>query len=344
MLINKIFILLFIVLLCTNQELLKCQTDSANFFPQMIEMKNGNIYFGSIVSEDQFSTLIRNLSGQKVQLMNSEIIQITPDWSKIPLNFARLTLIDGEEYTGTIKDYIDTSFIIQDVTGIKMKIPQSKIISFKKLRDNIVNGSLQGFDPNRTRLFFAPTARSLNAGEWYFSDYMIFFPIVAVGITDFTILSGGISLIPGAENQLVYGNLKFTLLQKDNFGLSAGLFYATVFSYSAGGVAYGIATIGSDDNAVTLGLGNGFTGEEGFAENPIIVAGGEIRISNSVKIISENWIPTNGDEAVVSFGFRFFGELVAGDFGLITVSSLLESDGFPFIPWLGFTYNFGYQK
>ncbi len=341
--VKKILVLLLFILLSLNQEILKCQTDSANFFPQMIEMKNGDIFFGSIVNQGQFATLINNLAGQKIQLMNKDIMMIAQEWNKKPLNFTRIDLVNGEEYTGIVEDYRDTCFIIRDTSGIEMKIPQNKILGFKKLRGNVVNGSLQKFDPNRTKLFLAPTARSLNAGEGYLSDYMIFFPFVAVGISDFAIISGGVSLIPGAENQLVYGNLKFTLFPKDNIGVSTGLFYMTVFSYSAGGVVYGIATIGSDDKAITLGLGNGFTGENGFSENPIIIAGGEIRLSNDVKIISENWIPTNGDDALLSFGLRFFGEHVAGDFGLITNSSLLsESRGFPFIPWLGFTYNFGY--
>jgi hypothetical protein len=343
MLIKQIFFISIIMLLLIFNESILSQTDSLNSFPQMIEMKNGDIFFGSIIYQGEFATLIENISGQKIQLMNNDIIMIVQDWNKKPLNFTRIDLINGEKYTGIIEDYKDTCFIVKNDSGIEMKIPQNKILNFKKLRDNVINGVLQKFDPNRTRLFLAPTARSLNAGEGYFSDYMIFFPFVAVGITDYAIISGGVSLIPNAENQLVYGNLKFTLFQKDNLSLSAGLFYMTVFDYSSGGVAYGIATIGSNEKAITLGLGNGFTGENGFSENPILIAGGEIRISNSVNVISENWIPTDGTEVILSFGLRFFGEHVAGDFALITNSSLLsESRGFPFIPWLGVTYNFGY--
>jgi hypothetical protein len=343
MLIKKIFFVSILISVFISNEAVRCQTDSLNSLPQMVEMKNGDIFFGIIINQGEFATLIENISGQKIQLMNKDIIMIAQEWNKKPLNFTRIELVNGEEYKGIIEDYKDTCFIIKDASGIEMKVPQNKIISFKKLRDNLVNGSIQRFDPNRTRLFLAPTARSLNAGEGYFSDYMIFFPFVAVGITDFASLSGGVSLIPGAENQMVYGNLKFTLFQNENVGICAGLFYMTVFEYSAGGVAYGIATIGSNDKAITLGLGNGFTGESGFSENPIIVAGGEFTVSDGLKIISENWIPANGDEAILSFGFRFFGENVAGDFGLITVSSFLsESRGFPFIPWLGFTYNFGH--
>jgi len=84
-------------------------------------------------------------------------------------------------------------------------------------------------------------------------------------------------------------------------------------------------------------LGWGFVGSD-FGDAPPIVLGGEVQVSESVKLLSENWIPAGADEAILSFGIRFFGEHLAGDFGLIT--STEASGGFPFIPWLGFVYNF----
>jgi hypothetical protein len=38
------------------------------------------------------------------------------------------------------------------------------------------------------------------------------------------------------------------------------------------------------------------------------------------------------------FGIRFFEEKLAADLGFIYISG---AEGFPFLPWLGFTYNFG---
>ena len=40
---------------------------------------------------------------------------------------------------------------------------------------------------------------------------------------------------------------------------------------------------------------------------------------------------------------RFFGENLAADFGLIHVAGS-DIEGFPFIPWIGFAYNFGASK
>lgn len=55
--------------------------------------------------------------------------------------------------------------------------------------------------------------------------------------------------------------------------------------------------------------------------------GGELRISNSIKFI-------------LSLGIRFFSENLAADLGFVLPAGS-RIKGFPFIPWVGFTYNFG---
>lgn len=340
--IKKLFFILPFISLFISSGLLWCQTDTLDSIPQMFEMKNGEIFFGNIINNDEYHTVIEELSGKTIKLLSSDIKKTSCNWKNSVRNYIRIILTDGTELTGMIEDYKDNFFIVRNTLGIEMKVPPNKIGGIKKLSGKIVGGTYRRFDPNRTRLFLAPTARSLNAGEGYFSDYMVFFPFVAVGITDFASISGGMSLIPGADEQMLYGNLKLTLLQKDNFSLSAGALYMHIFDFSSG-IIYGVSTIGNNDNALTVGIGNGFSGDDGFSSYPLLVLGGELRVSNSVKLISENWIPTDGTEAVLSFGLRFFGDHVAGDFGLITTSSMLSSSsGFPFIPWLAFTYNFGH--
>jgi hypothetical protein len=123
--------------------------------------------------------------------------------------------------------------------------------------------------------------------------------------------------------------------------MSLGLLYINALgsNFSGGGIVYGVGTYGSSDQALTVGLGWGFAGGE-IANKPILLLGGEIRLSNSIKLISENWIPPGTDLVVYSFGIRFFGESLAADLGFIRPSKM-ETSGFPFIPWVGFAYNFG---
>jgi hypothetical protein len=42
-------------------------------------------------------------------------------------------------------------------------------------------------------------------------------------------------------------------------------------------------------------------------------------------------------------GIRLFGRKLAADFALMLPTNV-DLEGFPFIPWIGFTYNFGSNK
>lgn len=255
----------------------------------------------------------------------------------------RLTLNDGSEIIGTIQKEDSVQVEFQSVSKIMMRVPRNQIKAILPLKGSVVDGEFRRSDPNYTRLFFAPTGRALKSGQGYFSAYEIFFPFIAIGIGDVVTLAGGMSLIPGAESQIYYFAPKITPLHIKNFDLSAGVLYINALEsdFSGGGIVYGVGTYGSNDNAFTLGLGWGFAGGE-IANKPILLLGGEIRLSNSIKLISENWIPPGTDLVMYSFGIRFFGENLAADLGFIRPSQS-GSGGFPFIPWIGFAYNFGAQ-
>lgn len=283
MLIKKVFIVSFPISILISFDTLKCQINTSNSSLKMIEMKNGDILFVNIVSEDSSSILIKNLSGQKEQLKKQGILKILPEWSKIKENYIRINLIDGSSFAGRVENYKDSSFIVLNHSDIEMKIPGRIIAGFKNLTENNNRITSHRFDPNRTRLFLAPTAHSFNACEGYISDYMVFFPFLAIGITDFASISGGVSLIPSAENQIFYGNMKFTLFEGGIVSVGSGVLFLN-FNDNSGGILYEIATVGSNDNALTLDFGEDFTGENGFFEYPIIVIGGEVRASKNIKL------------------------------------------------------------
>ena len=255
----------------------------------------------------------------------------------------KITLSDGSNYIGSILAETQYAISIKTITNIDMTIPKNQIKSMIKHTGEILFGESYRADPNRTRLFFAPTARSLKSGQGYFSDYEIFFPMLAVGIADVVTLAGGMSLIPGASEQALYFAPKITALHLEKFDLAGGVLYIHIpddesFNF---GIAYGVATIGTERASLTCGLGWGFAEGE-FANEPIILLGGELRASNSIKFITENWIPPSSDVVLCSFGIRFFGDQLAADLGLLTPLGG-RTEGFPFIPWVGFVYNFGIE-
>ena len=256
----------------------------------------------------------------------------------------KIILKDGSEMIGTVESRDSGLIRFKTLSSITMTIPKDQVKEVELLSGEIVAGEYRRVDPNQTRLLFAPTARALETGQGYFSTYQIFFPLLAVGMADYVTFTGGISLIPGASDQLVYLAPKVRAVHLNKFDLAGGVLYinSTGGGSEGVGILYGVGTYGTADEALTVGLGWGFA--EGELENkPILLLGGELRASNSVKFITENWIPPNTDVALVSLGIRFFGDNVAADIGLIHPAGS-KINGFPFIPWLGFAYNFGARR
>jgi hypothetical protein len=153
--------------------------------------------------------------------------------------------------------------------------------------------------------------------------------------------SAGVSIVPGAQSQLFYGNIKITVLNEtfgeNNLCLAGGATFANNTSIALPGASliYGLVTFSINPFAVTLG----FIGPENH-NGSIFIFGGELRASSSIKIISEDYYNPQNNVGVYSLGFRFFSDKIAGDIGLFYYNQWSDNIGFPFIPWLGFTYSF----
>jgi hypothetical protein len=257
-------------------------------------------------------------------------------------SMVRITLKDGSNLNGKILTKDSTRIVLLSDAGMKSEIPRSNIESMERLITG-PQGEYVRSDPNVSRLFFAPTGRTIAQGSGYFSDYELLFPFLAYGVTDFLTLSGGFSLIPGLPDQLFYFSAKARVVHANLLDLSAGYFYAglpTSGLSSSLSLPFASATIGSDLTSLTVGYG---IASVGGSSSGMMVIGGEAQLSNSFALLSENWVPLGGSVVVYSFGMRFFGDHLAADFGLFGVSTNSGS-GFPFLPWIGFAYNWGTSK
>jgi hypothetical protein len=257
----------------------------------------------------------------------------------------KIALKDGSTIVGTITSSTLDTLVVQTGSGIIMGLPRRTVTSMERLRGRFVNGEYLRVDPNGTRLLFGPTARPLKGGTGYFAAYQIFFTYLSIGVADFLSLGGGLTLLPGASDQVFYLSPKIAFTTNDEmFSGAVGAFYlnATAGSSYGLGIVYGAATYGTPRAGLTFGVGYGYSQDE-FSENPVILLGAEVQASNSVKLITENWFPVGTDFSILSFGFRFFGDNLAADLGFFYPmwrgSGI--SEGFPLIPWLGFAYNFG---
>lgn len=278
-----------------------------------------------------------------------------------------IQLRDGSTLIARVEAVDGDRIVLRTQSGTRVEVDRAQIRSVSPLRGELRNGELWRPDPNRTRLFFGPTGRSLRQGEGYVGAFELLFPFVAVGITDRVTLAGGTPILTGAMGEVMYLAPKVQLLSTPRAQVSTGVL--AFFNLSAErdetdvvGIAFGAGTWGSDDRAVTLGAGWGFAGSD-VQNRPAFLVGGETRVSSRIKLISENYLISYENEVndpvttpdpnpqlrarveverlgLLSAGVRFFGDRLAGDLGL--GMGIGAGEGvFCCVPLVNVVYNFG---
>ena len=260
----------------------------------------------------------------------------------------RVVLTDGSVLIGTIVDEQADPLVVVSANGIEQRIARDRVAEITPL----YAGRFTRLDPNRTRLFLAPTGRTLGRGSGRFSAYTII-PSVAYGVTDRIDLSAGMA-IPAASSEgfatAINVNGKIQLLPiGDGGGLAIGTnavipISSEDFAPGVAGTFYAVATVGSETSAATFGAA-GFYGTdfEDFAvgEGAAFLFGYEHQLSSSVKFITEDYLLVSGQAAgLISGGVRFFSDRLAADIAAVAA----VGDGGFFIspiPYVGFAYNFG---
>jgi len=265
------------------------------------------------------------------------------------LGLVSVALIDGTTLTGRIVSESDDHITILTPAGLSATLPRSSIVSLTPVRGRLVAGVYQRHDPNYSRLMFAPTGRPLRQGDGYLSDYYVFFPGVSYGVTGRLSVTAGLSIFPGAslDQQILTLAPRYGLYVDDELAVSVGTLYMTVPGEGSVGIAFAVGSMGPPDKCLTVGIGMGYGKESGhpvnWADHPIILVGGNVRLSNSVALVSENWFITGEglglDQQPLAIAVRFFGERLAVDVGAIIIGEVMK-EGFP-IPWLSFVYHFG---
>jgi hypothetical protein len=264
-----------------------------------------------------------------------------------------ITMKDGSSLVGRITEVGETEVKFQTDMG-EMTLQIDKISDIKEIKAEAIKGGKYWFpNPNRTRMLFGPTARTLRKGEGFFNDIYIFFPGVAYGITDNITIGGGMSLFPGLdiEDQLYYLTPKIGTKVTPEVDIAASAMIIRIpnpddevddllgdeADPKTLGVFFGSLTYGTDDKSATFGLGFGYF-DDNIAKRPAVTIGGEYRVARRMSLVSENWIFPEVDQPIVSYGVRFFGESLAVDLALF---NLLDEDAiFPGIPFIDFIWNF----
>lgn len=251
----------------------------------------------------------------------------------------RITLRDGSQLVGRVTRVQPDSIQFESALGAST-IAIASILSVQtERRGEVKYGQYFYANPNATRLIFAPTGRMLAQGEGYFSDYWVFFPGIAVGVTDRLTLGGGMSMIPGVgfDNQVYYFTPKIGVVKDSNTNVAVGALIASVPGDGDGntaGILYGVGTRGGPDAQVTGGFGYGFVNGK-LADRPMVMLGGEARGSPNVGFVTENYLLPGG-VLILSGGLRFMGRNISVDLALASISG--DGESFCCVPFLGFVY------
>lgn len=263
-------------------------------------------------------------------------------------------LRDGSVLFVRILAQDSTRLRVRTMGGTQIDVQRDQITSMSRTRGRYVGNEFWAEDPNGTRLLFTSTGRALGKGEGYVSAYFLFFPFVAYGVTDRLTIAAGTPVIPGLIGRAFYVAPKFTLAETNNASYAIGaLSFALTEDVAAGttGLLYGVGTWGNRDNAFTAGAGWGYrwgSDDSDLSSAPVIVLGGETRLSRRVKLVTENWFYTGAGAkgGIFSGGFRFIGDRLSTDFGLIGVAGVGEGDGGLgcCLPTVNFVWNFGRQR
>lgn len=258
---------------------------------------------------------------------------------------------DGSRTYGRVVAVDHDRVVFESLDGIRMEMDQ-RFVRLRPARGRLVDGEFWHEDRNGTRLFFAPTGRTVTSGEGY-GGLFLFLPFVAYGATDDLTLAGGIPPAGSADGGMpVWIAPKLRVHDAPQAQISAGVFamyspgyqaeYCDAPSCEASGqgywdaVAYGIGTFGDQDNALHAGAGVARMGEEGGLRVPIMV-GGERRVSRRNKLITENWL-IPGEFGASMVGMRWIGERWTTDVGWMF---LFDAEDVPYFPILSVSYAFG---
>ena len=262
----------------------------------------------------------------------------------------RVETQDGNEYTGIL--------ISQDSLGLVLQTERLGVLTFKTSdvrrfypirADRVKEGIYWADNPQSSRYFWSPNGYGLKKGEGYYQNIWVLFNQVSVGVTkNFSIGAGLVPLfLFSGTSTPVWITPKFSIpVKKDKFNLGAGALVATVLgeNNTGFGLLYGIATAGSRDKNISLGIGYGYAGDN-WARTPTFSLSSMIRTGARGYFLTENYYIGGGDgyALIFSAGYRWIIKKAGMDFGLFMPYEN-TFDSIVLIPWLGITIPFGNTK
>jgi hypothetical protein len=242
-----------------------------------------------------------------------------------------LTLRDGTRAYGRV-EHVDRGLVtFMTTAGAIIEVQSAEIVSVHAVNGRVVAGEFRRADPNPTRLFFGPTARSLKQGAGYVGVYEILLPFVQVGLTDRISFGAGTPLIFGDGSAHPFWiTPKVQVYTGASLQASVGVMHFLNVGDGNFGIAYVVGTRGTSDSAVTGGVGyaydRSYNSKNGAA---VVMIGGEHRVTRGMKVLSENYIFNGG--GILTGGVRWLGERFSADLALVVPTDGGTTVAFPLV-------------
>lgn len=240
-----------------------------------------------------------------------------------------LVLRDGSRVFGTVERETDQEVVFRTSAGSTVNARRADIVRLRRVKGRVDNGEFLRTDEHRSRLFFAPTGRALERGQVSVGVFQFMAPFVQVGVTDRLSVGGGTPLIFGIDDwdRPFWLTPKLQVYDGAKSQAAIGVLHIFDTNGNSAGIGYGVSTFGSTDNAVTVGAGVAYAGDD---RGGILMIGGERRVRSNLKLITENYVWKGGD-GFISGGVRFIGERLSADLALAFPMGMGDLVAFPVV-------------
>ena len=262
----------------------------------------------------------------------------------------KVETIDGNIFIGEIVAEDSSVLIIKTDSFGEVRISQSNIKTKTRLGQVKKVGSEFWLpNPQSSRYFWAPNGYGLEKGTSYYQNIWVLYNQVSLGLIDnFSVGAGMVPLfLYGGASTPIWVVPKFSFPVIENkLNIGAGAFLGTLVGEDTGifGLLYGVTTLGSRDNNLSLGLAYGFS-KDRWLNFPIINFSCMLRAGPKGYFITENYVISAEGESValISLGGRSIIRNVGLDYSLWMPFSS-EMDSFVAMPFLGITVPIGREK
>jgi len=226
-------------------------------------------------------------------------------------------LTDHSKRRGHVVAADDTSVTVATLAPAPEVLPRRSIKEWERLHGTLTPAGFRPTDLATHRLFFGPTARTIPRGGRTLADHDVFMLSGGYGVSARLMLSAATSLLEGVDSAgqstssgIAFADGRVGLARGSHMAVAVGAFWGWSSLERANGsvgAGYGVATLGSDDHAVTV-LGGYPFASRSFEKEAIVMLGGETRIGRRLKLMTEMWKLPQINRVAGIYGVRYLGD------------------------------------